>query len=163
MRQQLIAEGLELEEVGGSVQVVETAATKGTGLLQLEEALIMQVCLHTPLAITPHYRGVSPGPVESCDRCVHRNCHPDDAGTTKTSDESCSSGIVLLAAGRLGVVPAPSCALCTPITSLACSKYWRLQRISNKVQSGAMHRCVTAQEDYTPFAATNIAKVRAIS
>lgn len=44
VRQQLIAEGLELEEVGGSVQVVETAATKGTGLLELEEALMLQVC-----------------------------------------------------------------------------------------------------------------------
>ena len=53
MRQQLIAEGLELEEVGGSVQVVETAATKGTGLLQLEEALIMQVCLHPPVGSVP--------------------------------------------------------------------------------------------------------------
>lgn len=42
VRQQLIAEGLELEEVGGSVQVVETAATKGTGLLELEEALMLQ-------------------------------------------------------------------------------------------------------------------------
>lgn len=46
VRQQLIAEGLELEEVGGSVQVVETAATKGTGLLELEEALMLQVCTH---------------------------------------------------------------------------------------------------------------------
>lgn len=42
VRQQLIGEGLELEEVGGSVQVVETAATKGSGLLQLEEALMLQ-------------------------------------------------------------------------------------------------------------------------
>lgn len=43
VRRQLIAEGLELEEVGGSVQVVETAATKGQGLLDLEEALMLQV------------------------------------------------------------------------------------------------------------------------
>ena len=43
VRQQLIAEGLELEEVGGSVQVVETAATQGQGLLALEEALMLQV------------------------------------------------------------------------------------------------------------------------
>lgn len=48
VRQQLIAEGLELEEVGGHVQVVETAATKGSGLLQLEEALLMQVCPPPP-------------------------------------------------------------------------------------------------------------------
>lgn len=45
MRQQLIAEGLELEEVGGSIQVVETAAPKGKGLLDLEEALMLQVLL----------------------------------------------------------------------------------------------------------------------
>ena len=43
VRQQLIAEGLELEEVGGSVQVVETAAPTGLGLLDLEEALMLQV------------------------------------------------------------------------------------------------------------------------
>ncbi|KAL0051199.1 hypothetical protein WJX82_003661 [Trebouxia sp. C0006] len=42
VRQQLIAEGLELEEVGGSIQVVETAAPKGKGLLDLEEALMLQ-------------------------------------------------------------------------------------------------------------------------
>lgn len=48
VRQQLIGEGLELEEVGGSVQVVETAATKGSGLLQLEEALMLQVCNSFP-------------------------------------------------------------------------------------------------------------------
>ena len=45
VRQQLIAEGLELEEVGGSIQVVETAAPKGKGLLDLEEALMLQVLL----------------------------------------------------------------------------------------------------------------------
>jgi len=43
VRQQLIAEGLELEEVGGNIQVVETAAPKGKGLLDLEEALMLQV------------------------------------------------------------------------------------------------------------------------
>ena len=43
VRQQLIAEGVELEEVGGNVQCVETAATKGQGLLELEEALLLQV------------------------------------------------------------------------------------------------------------------------
>lgn len=43
VRQQLIAEGVELEEVGGEVQCVETAATKGQGLLELEEALLLQV------------------------------------------------------------------------------------------------------------------------
>lgn len=43
VRQQLIAEGLELEEIGGSIQVVETAAPKGKGLLDLEEALMLQV------------------------------------------------------------------------------------------------------------------------
>ncbi|KAL0021264.1 hypothetical protein WJX79_001469 [Trebouxia sp. C0005] len=42
VRQQLIAEGLELEEIGGSIQVVETAAPKGKGLLDLEEALMLQ-------------------------------------------------------------------------------------------------------------------------
>lgn len=49
VRQQLIAEGLELEEVGGSVQVVHTAAPTGQGLLQLEEALMLQV-----LPLSPH-------------------------------------------------------------------------------------------------------------
>ena len=43
VRQQLLAEGLELEEVGGNVQVVECAAPKGKGLLELEEALLLQV------------------------------------------------------------------------------------------------------------------------
>lgn len=51
MRQQLIAEGLELEEVGGSIQVVETAAPKGKGLLDLEEALMLQV-VFTSLRLT---------------------------------------------------------------------------------------------------------------
>jgi len=51
VRQQLIAEGLELEEVGGSIQVVETAAPKGKGLLDLEEALMLQV-VFTSLLLT---------------------------------------------------------------------------------------------------------------
>lgn len=50
VRQQLIAEGMELEEVGGNVQVVETAAIKRQGLLELEEALMLQV---TTLHISP--------------------------------------------------------------------------------------------------------------
>ncbi|KAJ7537975.1 hypothetical protein O6H91_11G030200 [Diphasiastrum complanatum] len=41
VRQQLCAEGLELEEIGGDVQVVEISATKGTGLDKLEEALLL--------------------------------------------------------------------------------------------------------------------------
>lgn len=43
VKQQLLAEGLELEEFGGTVQVVETAATAGIGLTELEEALLLQV------------------------------------------------------------------------------------------------------------------------
>ena len=42
VRRQLLAEGVELEEVGGSVQVVEVAAVKGQGLRELEEALLLQ-------------------------------------------------------------------------------------------------------------------------
>ncbi|KAL3686134.1 hypothetical protein R1sor_004156 [Riccia sorocarpa] len=42
VRQQLAAEGLELEDIGGDVQVVEISATKKTGLDQLEEALLLQ-------------------------------------------------------------------------------------------------------------------------
>ena len=38
-----LAEGVELEEFGGSVQLVETAATAGIGLTELEEALLLQV------------------------------------------------------------------------------------------------------------------------
>ncbi|KAL4428155.1 hypothetical protein ABPG75_002244 [Micractinium tetrahymenae] len=42
VRQQLIAAGLELEEVGGNIQVVEVAAVTGQGLEELEEALLLQ-------------------------------------------------------------------------------------------------------------------------
>ncbi|KAK9819495.1 hypothetical protein WJX81_005164 [Elliptochloris bilobata] len=42
VRRQLAAEGLELEENGGSVQVVETAAPVGLGLRELEEAVLLQ-------------------------------------------------------------------------------------------------------------------------
>ena len=40
---QLLNEGLELEEFGGDVQCVETAAKAGMGLDALEEALLLQV------------------------------------------------------------------------------------------------------------------------
>jgi translation initiation factor IF-2 len=40
---QLMSEGLELEEYGGDVQLVQTAARKGEGLDALEEALLLQV------------------------------------------------------------------------------------------------------------------------
>jgi translation initiation factor IF-2 len=40
---QLLAEGLELEEFGGDVQCVQTAAKAGTGLRELEESLLLQV------------------------------------------------------------------------------------------------------------------------
>lgn len=43
VKAQLLAEGLELEEFGGTVQLVETAATAGIGLTELEEALLLQV------------------------------------------------------------------------------------------------------------------------
>ena len=36
------AEGLELESAGGAVQLVRTAAPTGGGLLELEEALLLQ-------------------------------------------------------------------------------------------------------------------------
>ncbi|KAK9862521.1 hypothetical protein WJX84_000993 [Apatococcus fuscideae] len=39
---QLLAEGLPLEEAGGDIQVVELAAAKGKGLAELEEALHLQ-------------------------------------------------------------------------------------------------------------------------
>ncbi|CAK9201650.1 unnamed protein product [Sphagnum troendelagicum] len=42
VRQQLAAEGLELEELGGDVQVVEVSAVKRIGLEKLEEALLLQ-------------------------------------------------------------------------------------------------------------------------
>ncbi len=38
---------MELEEFGGGVQVVETSARTGAGLLDLEEALLLQVLRHT--------------------------------------------------------------------------------------------------------------------
>lgn len=43
VRQQLLAEGVELEQAGGGVQVVEVAAAKGVGLQELEDALLLQV------------------------------------------------------------------------------------------------------------------------
>lgn len=43
MKAQLLAEGLDLEEYGGDVQCVMTAAKKGEGLAELEEALLLQV------------------------------------------------------------------------------------------------------------------------
>jgi len=43
VKSQLLAEGLELEEYGGDVQCVLTAAKKGEGLGDLEEALLLQV------------------------------------------------------------------------------------------------------------------------
>eukprot|EP00775_Hariotina_reticulata_P012886 gene12886-13012_t len=39
---QLLSEGIELEEFGGHVQCVETAARAGLGLTELEEALLLQ-------------------------------------------------------------------------------------------------------------------------
>jgi translation initiation factor IF-2 len=44
VKMQLLAEGLELEEFGGDVQCVQTAAKAGLGLRELEEALLLQVC-----------------------------------------------------------------------------------------------------------------------
>jgi translation initiation factor IF-2 len=44
---QLLSEGLELEEYGGDVQLVQTAARKGIGLDALEEALLLQVSYST--------------------------------------------------------------------------------------------------------------------
>lgn len=43
VKMQLLAEGLELEEFGGDVQCVQTAAKAGTGLRELEESLLLQV------------------------------------------------------------------------------------------------------------------------
>lgn len=43
VKMQLLGEGLELEEYGGDVQCVETAAKAGMGLDALEEALLLQV------------------------------------------------------------------------------------------------------------------------
>ncbi|GIL79523.1 hypothetical protein Vretifemale_8844, partial [Volvox reticuliferus] len=42
VKSQLAAEGLDLEDFGGSVQVVHTSATTGEGLRELEEALLLQ-------------------------------------------------------------------------------------------------------------------------
>lgn len=39
----LLGEGLELEEFGGSVQLVQTSARTGLGLEELTEALLLQV------------------------------------------------------------------------------------------------------------------------
>ena len=43
MKQQLLAEGLELDEFGGDVQCVHTSAVSRHGLHDLEEALLLQV------------------------------------------------------------------------------------------------------------------------
>ncbi|KAL1195429.1 Translation initiation factor IF-2, chloroplastic [Cardamine amara subsp. amara] len=42
VKNQLTAEGIELEDIGGNVQVVEVSAMKSTGLDKLEEALLLQ-------------------------------------------------------------------------------------------------------------------------
>ncbi|CAH2071119.1 unnamed protein product [Thlaspi arvense] len=42
VKNQLAAEGIELEDIGGNVQVVEVSAIKSTGLDKLEEALLLQ-------------------------------------------------------------------------------------------------------------------------
>jgi hypothetical protein len=44
------AEGVEIESAGGSVQLVRTSAPSGTGLLELEEALLLQVHTCLPIA-----------------------------------------------------------------------------------------------------------------
>lgn len=45
------AEGVELESAGGAVQLVRTSAPTGNGLLELEEALLLQVRLLTMLCM----------------------------------------------------------------------------------------------------------------
>lgn len=45
VKQQLLVEGLELEEFGGSVQLVHTSVKSGLGLSELSEALLLQVGL----------------------------------------------------------------------------------------------------------------------
>ena len=40
---QLLAEGVELEGHGGTVQLVHTSAVSGLGLADLQEALLLQV------------------------------------------------------------------------------------------------------------------------
>ncbi|KAJ0250287.1 Translation initiation factor 2 [Hirschfeldia incana] len=42
VKNQLAAEGIEIEDIGGNVQVVEVSAVKCTGLDKLEEALLLQ-------------------------------------------------------------------------------------------------------------------------
>lgn len=42
VKTQLLSEGLELEEFGGDVLCVSTSATSGAGLVELEEALLLQ-------------------------------------------------------------------------------------------------------------------------
>ncbi|KAG0592182.1 hypothetical protein KC19_1G231800 [Ceratodon purpureus] len=42
VRQQLAAQGVELEEIGGDVQVVEVSAVEKSGLEKLEDALLLQ-------------------------------------------------------------------------------------------------------------------------
>ncbi|XP_033142033.1 translation initiation factor IF-2-like isoform X1 [Brassica rapa] len=42
VKKQLAAEGIEIEDIGGNVQVVEVSAVKSTGLDKLEEALLLQ-------------------------------------------------------------------------------------------------------------------------
>ncbi|GIL52293.1 hypothetical protein Vafri_8207, partial [Volvox africanus] len=51
VKAQLAAEGLDLEDFGGTVQVVHTSANTGEGLRELEEALLLQaelMDLHAP-------------------------------------------------------------------------------------------------------------------
>jgi len=42
VRQQLLANGVMLEEFGGDIQCIEVSAVAGTGLLELEEAIVLQ-------------------------------------------------------------------------------------------------------------------------
>ena len=42
VKQHLLGEGVELEEFGGSVQVVHTSVVSGLGLTELQEALALQ-------------------------------------------------------------------------------------------------------------------------
>lgn len=62
VRRQLLGEGVELEEVGGSVQVVEVAAIKGQGLRELEEALLLQAEL---LELKAPRKGLPGSPTEA--------------------------------------------------------------------------------------------------
>ena len=45
VKQHLLAEGVELEEYGGAVQMVHTSVVSGLGLPELQEALTLQVCI----------------------------------------------------------------------------------------------------------------------